>query len=100
MFLDDTEEWTYASIQSRIWSWRLGSIKSDVPRCRYSSCADADALSNYRELAPGMPYAHPTVEHLIPLFITLGAATTADAAPQTLIDGYFMGLSKRSILVA
>jgi 4,5-DOPA dioxygenase extradiol len=61
---------------------------------------DVDTLSNFRELAPGMPYAHPTVEHFTPLFITLGAASVADAAPQTLIDGYFMGLSKRSILVA
>ena len=61
---------------------------------------DVDSLSNFRELAPGMPYAHPTVEHFTPLFITLGAATSADAAPETLIDGYFMGLSKRSILVA
>ena len=61
---------------------------------------DVDALSNFRELAPGMPYAHPTVEHFTPLFITLGAASAADVAPQTLIDGYFMGLSKRSILVA
>lgn len=61
---------------------------------------DIDALSNYKELAPGMPYAHPTVEHFTPLFITLGAATAPDKAPQTLIDGYFMGLSKRSILVA
>ena len=23
-----------------------------------------------------MPYAHPTVEHYTPLFVTLGAATT------------------------
>jgi len=61
---------------------------------------DLDTLSNFRELAPGMPYAHPTVEHFNPLFITLGVADTADAAPKTLIDGYFMGLSKRSILVA
>ena len=61
---------------------------------------DVDTLSNYKELAPGMPYAHPTVEHFTPLFITLGAATAADVAPETLIDGYFMGLSKRSILVA
>lgn len=64
------------------------------------AAGDVDALSNFRELAPGMPYAHPTVEHFTPLFITLGAASVADAAPQTLIDGYFMGLSKRSILVA
>ncbi len=61
---------------------------------------DIDALTKFRELAPGMPYAHPTVEHFTPIFITLGAATVSDDAPQTLIDGYFMGLSKRSILVA
>ena len=47
-----------------------------------------------------MPYAHPTVEHFTPLFVTLGAATNAEAAPETLVDGYFMGLSKRSVLVA
>ncbi|MDP1851220.1 MAG: class III extradiol ring-cleavage dioxygenase [Candidatus Planktophila sp.] len=64
------------------------------------AAGDVDTLSNFRELAPGMPYAHPTVEHFTPLFITLGSASVADAAPQTLIDGYFMGLSKRSILVA
>ena len=61
---------------------------------------DVDALANFKELAPGMPYAHPTVEHFIPLFITLGAAQKPDAPVDTLIDGYFMGLSKRSILVA
>ena len=57
---------------------------------------DVDTLANFKELAPGMPYAHPTVEHFIPLFITLGASAAADKAPETLIDGYFMGLSKRS----
>jgi 4,5-DOPA dioxygenase extradiol len=61
---------------------------------------DIDSLSNFKDRAPGMPYAHPTVEHFTPLFITLGAAEKTDAPPETLIDGYFMGLSKRSILVA
>ena len=61
---------------------------------------DVDTLAKFKEKAPGMPYAHPTVEHFTPLFVTLGAATDAEAAPDTLIDGYFMGLSKRSILVA
>ena len=36
---------------------------------------DVDALAAYRSKAPGMPYAHPTVEHYTPLFVTLGAAT-------------------------
>jgi 4,5-DOPA dioxygenase extradiol len=61
---------------------------------------DVDALAAYKDLAPAVNYAHPTVEHFTPLFITLGAATDAGAAPTTLIDGYFMGLSKRSILVS
>ncbi|MEI9907182.1 MAG: class III extradiol ring-cleavage dioxygenase [Actinomycetota bacterium] len=60
---------------------------------------DIDTLAQFKTLAPGMPYAHPTVEHFTPLFITLGAAAKTDDAPETLIDGYFLGLSKRSILV-
>jgi 4,5-DOPA dioxygenase extradiol len=59
-----------------------------------------DELMNYKSLAPGMPYAHPTVEHFAPIFITLGAATVADVAPDTTIEGYWMGLSKRSFQVA
>ena len=47
-----------------------------------------------------MPYAHPTVEHYTPLFVTLGAATAADAPGIQVIDGYWMGLSKRSLQVA
>ena len=61
---------------------------------------DLDTLAKFKEVAPGMPYAHPTVEHFTPLFVTLGASANAEKAPTTLIDGYFMGLSKRSIQVA
>ena len=60
---------------------------------------DLDTLASYRHGAPGMPYAHPTVEHYIPLFITLGAATDVGTAPRTVIDGYFYGLAKRSFQV-
>ncbi len=61
---------------------------------------DIDTLAAFRDTAPGMPYAHPTVEHFTPLFIALGAATDVDAAPRTVVDGYFFGLSKRSVQVA
>ena len=61
---------------------------------------DVDELAAYRDRAPGMPYAHPTVEHYTPLFVTLGAATTADEPGIQVIDGYWMGLSKRSLQVA
>ena len=61
---------------------------------------DLDTLMNYRELAPGMPYAHPTVEHYVPLFVTLGAATDPGTPGEQRIDGFWMGLSKRSLQVA
>lgn len=61
---------------------------------------DVDELAAYRTRAPGMPYAHPTVEHYTPLFITLGAATRPDAPGEQMFDGFWMGLSKRSLQVA
>ena len=57
---------------------------------------DLDGLFDFRTRAPGMPYAHPTVEHFAPLFVTLGASTEPDAAPDFTIDGFFYGLAKRS----
>lgn len=61
---------------------------------------DVDMLASYKDLAPAVNYAHPTVEHFTPLFITLGAATKPDAIAETLVEGFWMGLSKRSLLVA
>jgi len=60
---------------------------------------DLDTLFAFREKAPGMPYAHPTVEHFAPLFVTLGAAAKADDAPEFAIEGYWYGLAKRSFEV-
>lgn len=61
---------------------------------------NVDELASYQAKAPGMPYAHPTVEHFSPIFVTLGAATNSEAPVTQSIDGYFMGLSKRSFQVA
>lgn len=61
--------------------------------------ADIDELARFRE-APGMPYAHPTVEHFTPIFVALGAATDESRAPEMTITGSFYGLSKRSLQVA
>ena len=57
---------------------------------------DIDTLARYRSTAPGMPYAHPTVDHYIPLFVTYGAASEAEQAAETVIDGFWLGLSIRS----
>ena len=61
---------------------------------------DVESLAAYASQAPGMPYAHPTVEHYTPLFVTLGAATDYEAPGTQVIDGFWMGLSKRSLQVA
>ena len=57
---------------------------------------DIDSLFDFRNRAPGMPYAHPTVEHFAPLFVALGAATDPNETPDSAIEGYWYGLSKRS----
>src|SRR4029079_358201 len=57
---------------------------------------DLDSLFDFRTKAPGMPYAHPTVEHFAPLFVTLGAVAKPDAPPTTRIECYAYGVSKRS----
>jgi 4,5-DOPA dioxygenase extradiol len=61
---------------------------------------DVEELARFRSGAPGMPYAHPTVEHFTPLFVTLGAATDPAAPVTTAIDGYALGLAKRSFQAA
>jgi 4,5-DOPA dioxygenase extradiol len=60
---------------------------------------DVESLVLYQDRAPGLPYAHPTVEHFIPLLVTLGASSDPEQRVQTTIDGYQFGLSKRSFQV-
>lgn len=61
---------------------------------------DLETLLRYRDTAPALRYAHPTVDHLLPMYVTLGAATQPDAPVSTEIDGFWLGLSKRSFAVA
>ena len=88
----------------------LRDLRPDAPAPGWSAEFDAwtaealargavDELVDFRNRAPGMPYAHPTVEHFAPLFVTLGAAEDPQAPPTTTIEGYFLGLSKRSFQV-
>ena len=58
-----------------------------------------DELADFRNRAPGMPYAHPTIEHFAPMFLTLGASGDPEQAPDQPIDGFWMGLAKRSFQV-
>lgn len=63
------------------------------------AAGDVDALAGYRA-APGMPYAHPTAEHFLPLLLTLGAADDPERPVETTVTGYMAGLSKRSFQTA
>jgi 4,5-DOPA dioxygenase extradiol len=64
------------------------------------AAGDVDALVDFRAQAPGMPYAHPTIEHFAPLFVALGASSDVEQTPDQVIDGFWMGLSKRSLQLA
>ena len=60
---------------------------------------DVDELSDFVHRAPALRYAHPRTEHLAPLFVTLGAGDSNGEPLPSIIDGYWMGLSKRSIQI-
>lgn len=77
-------------------SW---SVEFDQWAAAALAGGDVEELSRYRSAAPGMPFAHPTVEHFTPLFVTLGAAVDAAAPVRPEIAGFFLGLSKRSFSV-
>ena len=60
---------------------------------------DIDALLDFQHKAPAAELAHPRTEHFAPLFVTLGAADGDLAAARSMIDGFWLGLAKRSIQV-
>jgi 4,5-DOPA dioxygenase extradiol len=64
------------------------------------AAGDVETLAAFRDRAPGMPFAHPTIEHFAPMFVTLGTSSDPEAAPAQPIDGFWMGLSKRSFQAA
>jgi 4,5-DOPA dioxygenase extradiol len=87
------EAWT----QNKVPGW---SADFDAWAADALARGDVAELARYRTAAPGMPYAHPTVEHFTPLFVSLGAATDPTAPVVTTLDGYGVGLSRRSFQAA
>ncbi len=76
------------------------SVEFDAWAREAVAAGDVESLAAFRDRAPGMPYAHPTIEHFAPLFVALGAADDAEAPADQVIDGFWMGLAKRSLRVA
>jgi 4,5-DOPA dioxygenase extradiol len=58
---------------------------------------DWDALLDFEHKAPASRQAHPRTEHFAPLFVTLGAAHQDLDTQRSVIDGFWMGLAKRSV---
>ena len=56
---------------------------------RRIATGDIDALINYRRLAPHAARSHPQEDHLLPLFVALGASQGRRGKP--LYDGIAMG---------
>lgn len=56
-----------------------------------------DDLIDFPTKAPAPLIAHPTTEHFAPLFVSIGAAIDRDHTGRTIIDGFWLGLSKRSV---
>ncbi|NKQ53255.1 dioxygenase [Amycolatopsis sp. K13G38] len=73
------------------WSTEFDQWGNDMLRA-----GDLDALLDFERKAPAAQLAHPRIEHFAPLFVSLGAGIE-DAKPETVIDGYWYGLAKRSI---
>jgi 4,5-DOPA dioxygenase extradiol len=58
---------------------------------------DVDGILDFLDKAPAAREAHPRTEHFAPLFITLGAAHESGSLDnESVIDGFWFGLSKRS----
>ncbi|HEX3790290.1 MAG TPA: class III extradiol ring-cleavage dioxygenase [Pseudonocardiaceae bacterium] len=58
---------------------------------------DLDALLDFERKAPAGWLAHPRTEHFAPLFVALGATGGDLDGQHTVIDGFWMGLAKRSV---
>lgn len=58
---------------------------------------DVDALLDFEHKSPAGRLAHPRTEHFAPLFVTMGAAEDDLGTQRSVIDGFWMGLAKRSV---
>ena len=58
---------------------------------------DLDALIEFQQKAPAPHLAHPRTEHFAPLFISLGASADNGMESESQVEGFWFGLSKRSV---
>lgn len=75
------------------------SVEFDDWGHRALESGDVDALLDFTVKSPAGALAHPRTEHFAPLFVAMGAADAAGdlATQRSVIDGFWMGLAKRSV---
>ncbi|GAB3958858.1 class III extradiol ring-cleavage dioxygenase [Actinoallomurus acanthiterrae] len=61
------------------------------------AAGDLDALLDFEHRAPAGRLAHPRTEHFAPLFVALGAGEAELGTQRSVIDGFWLGMAKRSI---
>ncbi len=61
------------------------------------TAGDFDALVDFQEKAPAAHLAHPRTEHFAPLFVALGTVADHWSRVDTAVEGFWYGLSKRSV---
>jgi 4,5-DOPA dioxygenase extradiol len=57
---------------------------------------DFDSVIDFLHEAPAARIAHPRTEHFAPLFVSLGASVETLDSTDSVIEGFWYGLSKRS----
>jgi 4,5-DOPA dioxygenase extradiol len=72
------------------------SIEFDDWAKRALAKQDVDSLIDFLHKAPAAGIAHPRTEHFAPLFVSLGASEDSLGTAETVVDGFWYGLSKRS----
>ncbi|WP_394438144.1 dioxygenase family protein [Streptomyces sp. SGAir0957] len=82
--------------QGGIPSW---SAEFDDWGQRALDAGDVDGLLDFAHASPAGGLAHPRTEHFAPLFVAMGAADAFGelGAQRAVIEGFWMGLAKRSV---
>lgn len=75
-------------------SW---SVEFDDWLHRQLAGGEVDDLLDFQRTAPAAHIAHPRTEHFAPLFVSLGAALDTGGIGATAVEGFWFGLSKRSV---
>jgi 4,5-DOPA dioxygenase extradiol len=67
---------------------------------RALEAGDVDSLIDFEHAAPAAQLAHPRTEHFAPLFVALGATVDQGIDSESVVEGFWFGLSKRSVQFA